>query len=82
MNEAELKRQIVGLLQNIVIPCLENVEITYNKNIIKNVSANFGKSITRSSVAQLFILHEESAKLKELDKETITIKYFDKLFNK
>lgn len=55
MKEEELKQQIINLLSNIVIPSLENVELIYNKNIIKKINASFDKSITRGSISQMFI---------------------------
>ena len=82
MRESELKKQIVGLLSSIVVPAFENVELEYNKNVIKKITANFDKIITRGSVNMVWIQFEESAKLKNLENETITIKYVDRLFNK
>lgn len=66
MKEDELKRQIIGLLSSIVVPSFEEVEIIYNKDLIERVNANFGTTINRGSVGQIFILYQESAKMKDL----------------
>lgn len=77
MNEKEMKKQIINLLQSITACQIKNVKVNFNQNLIETTYPLIPQILKKGRQATFFLKFKEEIRLEKLKEEKISVSFVD-----
>ena len=76
-KESTMKTQIIGLLGQVVLPMLFNVELQYDKELIEEIFKSFDGVIDRKDQAKILIRFKAGTTKEQIEHSKIVLRFVD-----
>jgi len=77
MNEKEMKKQIINLLQSITACQIKNFKVNFNQNLIETTYPLIPQILKKGRQATFFLKFKEEIRLEKLTEEKISVSFVD-----